>query len=151
MARTLASISALEPSTLNLGAVSAGRGRTSAGKSHSWLRPTCKAPHPRPCRISVALAIRLTMRGWVAAGIFCLALRESSGRALPARHHRAAVLAAVKDEPLRDGALRAPSLTTAARGGLRDRRRGGRMLRRGRTEGWYQRVWPIRVARNEET
>ena len=31
------------PSTLNFGAVSAGSGSTSAGKSHSWLRPTSRS------------------------------------------------------------------------------------------------------------
>ena len=65
MARTLASISPLVPSTLNFGAVSAGRPSTAGGKSHSWLRATCRAPRPSAHTISVALAIRLTTRGVV--------------------------------------------------------------------------------------
>src|SRR5262249_16717272 len=63
---TRASISALVPSTLNLGAVSAGRRATSGGKSHSWLRPTSQSLRPSALTISVALAIKLTTRrrGW---------------------------------------------------------------------------------------
>ena len=62
MARTRASISALVPSTSSLGSVSAGSCNTSAGKSHSWLRPTSRPRAPSAHTISVALAIRLTMR-----------------------------------------------------------------------------------------
>src|SRR5262245_57654418 len=62
MALTLASISALLPATLNLGAVSAGKQATSAGKSHSWLRPTSQSRRPSAHTISVALAMRLTTR-----------------------------------------------------------------------------------------
>src|SRR5262249_11149671 len=63
---TRASMSALVPSTLNLGAVSAGRRATSGGKSHSWLRPTSQSLRPSALTISVALAIKLTTRrrGW---------------------------------------------------------------------------------------
>ncbi len=50
------------PSTLNFGAVSAGSAATSAGKSHSWLRPTSQSRRPSAQTISVALAIRLTTR-----------------------------------------------------------------------------------------
>jgi hypothetical protein len=62
IACTRASISALDPSTLNLGSVKAGKPSTSGGKSHSWLRPTSQLRRPSAHTISVALAMRLTTR-----------------------------------------------------------------------------------------
>src|SRR5215468_9910524 len=85
---TRRSISALLRSTGMRGRVQTGSVMTSSGKSHSCERPTWYAVCPRTCTISVALAIRETMRGIVylgGAGAEAAAdhIRDHSGRTRP--------------------------------------------------------------------
>src|SRR5208282_2545385 len=92
---TRSSISALVPSTLNLGSVSAGRLSTPAGKSHSCERPTSSSRNPSAHTISVALGSRVTIRCIVATPFAILLLLalvdlQQSRRSIDARQgHRA--------------------------------------------------------------
>src|SRR5262245_38351517 len=58
---------------LNFGDVQTGRRCTDSGKSHSWERPTRWSSTPRAQTISVALAIRETIRGMTASSALLLA------------------------------------------------------------------------------
>jgi hypothetical protein len=59
---TRSSMSALWPSVLSFGAVSAGSVSMRVGKSHSCERPTRRSRMPSAATISVALGMRVTTR-----------------------------------------------------------------------------------------